>query len=248
MPARYSIVGNDTILQCDGFVLDEVAGLGAPEKGYFAWDEGRLIQCLTWRSSYGDEEATASALYKALLGGRILKGRRAKDRHSSILSLPSTFAGASPQFKRREWNWLADQQGYYFKWEEWRYANDGLMLGTRTLGSYFTDVIPEGAEEVTYMEVYSTVCRMVMERRFMLTTKGHFGWAPDNAYDYRELNQARVGDLVAIIYGCSTPLVIRPYGGQFQIVGEAYVEGFMDGEAVGHLNSSNFQIKTFSFC
>jgi hypothetical protein len=248
MPARYSIVGNDTILQCDGFVLDEVAGLGAPEKGYFAWAEGRLIQCLTWRSSYGDEEATASALYKALLGGRILKGRRAKDRHSSILSLPSTFAGAGPQFKRRGWNWLADQQGYYFKWEKWRYANDGLMLGTRTLGSYFTDVIPEGAEEVTYMEVYSTVCRMVMERRFMLTTKGHFGWAPDDAYDYREVNQARVGDLIAIIYGCSTPLVIRPCGGQFQIVGEAYVEGFMDGEAVGHLHTSDFQIKTFSFC
>jgi hypothetical protein len=89
---------------------------------------------------------------------------------------------------------------------------------------------------------------MVMERRFMLTTKGHFGWAPDDAYDYREVNQARVGDLIAIIYGCSTPLVIRPCGGQFQIVGEAYVEGFMDGEAVGHLHSSDFQIKTFSFC
>lgn len=248
MPARCSILDNNTILQCNGFVLDEVAGLGAPEHGYFAWAKERLIQCATWRSSYGDEKATASALYKALLGNRILKGKRAEGRHSSVLSLPSTFTAAVSQFKRRGWNWLTSQECYYFKWEKWRYANNDLMLGTKTLRSYFTDVIPEDAEEVTYMEVYSTVCRMVMERRFMLTRKGYFGWAPDNAYDGCEMNQARVGDLVAIIHGCSTPLVIRPCGDKFQVVGEAYVEGFMDGEAMGLLHSGDYQIKTFSFC
>src|SRR5262249_37791784 len=36
MAARYLILDDDfKILQCDGFLLDEVAGLGAPEYGYF---------------------------------------------------------------------------------------------------------------------------------------------------------------------------------------------------------------------
>jgi hypothetical protein len=236
------------ILQCDGFLLDEVAGLGAPENGYFNWANERLVQCATWRISYGDEKATASALYKALLGARILKGKRVEDRHSAVLSLPSTFKAAFSQFERRGWIWLASQKGYYFKWEEWRHANDNLMLGTRTLRSYFTDMIPKDAEELTYMEIYSTVCRMVMERRFMLTKKGYFGWAPDNAYDGSEMNQTQVGDLIAIIYGCSTPLVIRPCGDKFQVVGEAYVEGFMDGEAMGLLHRGDCQMKTFHFC
>ena len=248
MPAHYSILDSDLkLLQCDGFLLDEVAGLGAPEDGFFHWARKRLVQCATWRSSYGDEEATASALYKALLGARILKGKRAEGRHSAVSSLPSTFQAAFPQFKRREWIWLAGQEGYYFKWEQWRRAHDHLMLGSRTLRSYFTDLIPEDAQEPTYVEIYSTVCRMVKERRFMLTKNGYFGWAPDNAYG-GETDQARIGDLIAIIYGCSTPLVIRPCGDKFQVVGEAYVECFMDGEAIDLLHRGDCQMMTFLFC
>lgn len=248
MAARNLILDDFKTLECDGLLLDEIAGLGAPEFGYFGWEGERLVQCPTWRSSYGNDEATANALYKAILGARILKGNRAEDRHSAVLSLPSTFKAAMPQFQRRGWNWLAGQQGYYFKWEEWRHANDTLMLGTRPLRSYFTDVIPEDAEETTIMEVYSTVCRMVMERRFMLTKNGYFGWAPDNAYDDNLKNQTRLGDLIAIIYGCSTPLVIRPCEDKFQIVGEAYVEGFMDGEAIGDSHRGSFHMKRFVFC
>ncbi|KAF1999093.1 HET-domain-containing protein [Amniculicola lignicola CBS 123094] len=249
IPACYSFLeDNLNILQCDGFLLDEIAGLGAPEYGYFDWSKERLVQCASWRSSYGDQEATASALYKALLGGRTIKGKKVEDRHSALLSLPSTFRAAFSQFKRRGWSWLAGQEGYYFKWQRWRHANDNLMLGTRPLKSYFTDVLPKDAEEVTYMEVYSTACRMVMERRFMLTKNGYLGWAPDNAYESSEMNQARVGDVIAIIHGCSTPLVIRPYGSKFQVVGEAYVEGFMDGEAMDILRHSNCQPKMFDFC
>lgn len=249
MAAHYSFLGNEVnILQCDGFLLDEIAGLGAPEDGYFDWAKKRLVQCATWRSSYGDEEATASALYKALLGARIVKGKRVEGRHAAVLSLPSTFQAALPQFQRRGWTWLASQGGYYFKWEKWRRAHDHLMLGSRTLRSYFTDVIPEDGQERTYMETYSTVCRMVMERRFMLTKKGYFGWAPDNAYDARQRNHARIGDLIAIIYGCSTPLVIRPSGDKFQVIGEAYVESFMDGEAIDLLQRGDCQMMKFLFC
>jgi hypothetical protein len=43
----------------------------------------------------------------------------------------------------------------------------------------------------------------------MTTVKGYLGWAPDNKFGDDEA-QAKKGDLVAIIFGCSAPLVIRP--------------------------------------
>lgn len=60
-------------------------------------------------------------------------------------------------------------------------------------------------------------------RRLMITENGIVGMAPC---------RARPGDVVAILFGCSIPLVLRkdaPQGG-WQVVGEAYAHGFMNGE------------------
>jgi hypothetical protein len=61
-------------------------------------------------------------------------------------------------------------------------------------------------------------------------------------------SQARRGDLIAIIFGCSTPLVIRPHGRYFKVVGEGYVQGVMNGEAMDHLKEGRFQVQEFTFC
>lgn len=166
------------------------------------------------------------------------------------MSLPSTFQAARPQFERRGWTWLANRGGYYFKWERWRHAHNGFMLGERALGSYFTDTMPEDAEESTFVEIFCGIERMVKERRFMLTRNGRFGWAPDDAFDDTNdyENQARAGDLIAIVFGCSTPLVIRRSGDQFQVVGEAYVEGMMDGDALRLIEDGKCKMQAFTFC
>jgi hypothetical protein len=55
------------------------------------------------------------------------------------------------------------------------------------------------------------------------------GFAPPKTED---------GDVVVILFGCSVPVVLRPTGngpdtsGEFQFVGEAYIHGRMDGEAL----------------
>ena len=45
---------------------------------------------------------------------------------------------------------------------------------------------------------------------------------------------ARKGDRVAVICGAETPFILRRLGvgPQFQVVGESYVYGLMDGEAI----------------
>lgn len=43
------------------------------------------------------------------------------------------------------------------------------------------------------------------------------------------------GDIIAVPLGCRTPIVIREEGGKdrrFQFVGDAYLDGYMDGQAI----------------
>ena len=58
-------------------------------------------------------------------------------------------------------------------------------------------------------------------RRPFLTQQGYLGLAPTHAKE---------GDLVAILFGAVQPFVLRRSGEQYELVGEAYVYGIMDGE------------------
>lgn len=60
-------------------------------------------------------------------------------------------------------------------------------------------------------------------RRLMVTNEGIVGTAPC---------RAREGDVVAVLFGCSIPLVLRNRGEReaWQVIGEGYAHGYMDGE------------------
>jgi hypothetical protein len=56
---------------------------------------------------------------------------------------------------------------------------------------------------------------------------GSIGLGPPNA---------KVGDVVCILYGCTVPCLLRLKGGaEYEFIGEAYVYSYMDGEAVSTL-------------
>lgn len=248
IPGVYRFSEDWRYIHCDGFVLDAVGGLGAPERDSFDWDPARIFPCPSWRSAYGDREKTSNALLGALLGLHFSDHGGSQLHNLALSSLPSTFRSGFPQFAERGWRWLAHQGGYYYKWENWRGAHNSFVLGEETISSFFTDTILENVDESAYVDAYCNAREMVMERRFMLTKKGYLGWAPDNVLESDEQNHTRIGDLVAVVFGCSTPLIIRPRGERFEVVGEAYVQGFMNGEALQLIDSDECQVQTFSFC
>ncbi|KAM7213941.1 Heterokaryon incompatibility protein (HET) domain containing protein [Rhypophila decipiens] len=83
-------------------------------------------------------------------------------------------------------------------------------------------------------------------KRLLVTSTGLLGMAP---------RTAKKGDVVCVLLGCSIPLVLRAggdadftaegheqglAGGQqrrYTVIGEAYVDGYMNGEAVEHVNT-----------
>lgn len=63
----------------------------------------------------------------------------------------------------------------------------------------------------------------LQRRSFFTTLKGYIGLGPSST---------ERGDLICILYGCKKPLVLRPQGEHFVVVGECYVHGLMFGEAM----------------
>ncbi len=70
-------------------------------------------------------------------------------------------------------------------------------------------------------------------RRMCVTKKGFVGMVPPLTVA-RDENVTRRGDVVFLVRGADVPFVLRPIGEEkdkrFQLVGEAYIHGVMDGE------------------
>ena len=81
-------------------------------------------------------------------------------------------------------------------------------------------------EMLSTTDYHSSVNQAMHRRSFVSTQRGRIGLVPD---------RARVGDLICVLYNVSVPLVLRPRAYDekiFELVGESYVHGLMQGEAL----------------
>jgi hypothetical protein len=60
-------------------------------------------------------------------------------------------------------------------------------------------------------------------RTLFVIEKGFMGLGPD---------RIQKGDVVAVFHGAWTPFILRPFGEEFRLVGDCYISGLMDGEAL----------------
>lgn len=75
--------------------------------------------------------------------------------------------------------------------------------------------------------------QMATGRRFCVTESGRTGWVHGNAV---------AGDLVSVLCGFAVSVLVRSYEDAFRVIGQCYVEGIMDGEAVEAANDRMRQI------
>ena len=79
---------------------------------------------------------------------------------------------------------------------------------------------------------------MNLNDRIFSTNKGYVGKI---CYSDRIRNE----DLVCILLGCPTPMVLRRIVDHYDYVGDVYVAGIMYGEAMDALNDGKFQLQDF---
>jgi len=72
-------------------------------------------------------------------------------------------------------------------------------------------------------EIYWAASRFCMGRKLFSTREGMLGLGP---------SILREGDLCCVLIGAPVPFVLRPFGAQHKLVGEAYVHSVMKGEAM----------------
>jgi hypothetical protein len=86
-------------------------------------------------------------------------------------------------------------------------------------------VIKSRTRESFQMDRFMDYIRLLQkERKFLRTGEGYIGTGPC---------QTKAGDKVVILYGSFLPYVLREHGeGRYLLVGEAYIDGIMHGEAL----------------
>jgi hypothetical protein len=74
-----------------------------------------------------------------------------------------------------------------------------------------------------FHEAFHRVHSVCKSKSFFVTNDGYIGLGPPGA---------TTGDRICVVLGCDVPLVIRPAGSRFVVVGACYVYGMMKGELV----------------
>lgn len=106
----------------------------------------------------------------------------------------------------------------------------------------FAGIGDDMGPEVARQLLQDSFAKYMMGRCFCITDSGSLGLGSGG--------MAR-GDVVVVPYGCSTPVLLRPEGYSFEygddqrtqeyrFVGDAYIHGYMDGEAMEQGSSEKF--------
>ncbi|PMD22513.1 HET-domain-containing protein [Hyaloscypha hepaticicola] len=96
----------------------------------------------------------------------------------------------------------------------------------------------------TVAEFLRRVQEVIWNRHMIRTKGGRLGLVRDDV---------RPGDKVCILYGCSVPVIIRQVAAQlryrdyYRFLGESYVHGVMNGEAIAVQNRDELPLCTFEF-
>jgi hypothetical protein len=56
------------------------------------------------------------------------------------------------------------------------------------------------------------------------------------------------GDIVTVLAGCKAPVILRPIGKNYEVVGDAYIDIFMDGEAMEGFSGDYDELESFVLC
>jgi hypothetical protein len=251
--AKVKFYNNLKEMCADGVILDEIDGLGGLE-GCVTRCTSRECQELGHKFTQIQQHQSQSPKAKQRSDLEILEAvvkSLALDRKNKYL-----------QFRAPK-HYTSDFLMLYHSYVEgkavdeiipsWFKENKELLIGERTLGQILDDIIaseafsslpppiPQGSLPPDGTEpCFTRFCDTVHKkgRRLMVTNEGLIGVAAC---------RARQGDVIAILFGSSIPIILRRIGSReaWKVIGEAYVHGYMNGEVEKLVTAGKRNVKTF---
>ncbi|KAH7382002.1 heterokaryon incompatibility protein-domain-containing protein [Cadophora sp. MPI-SDFR-AT-0126] len=224
------------ILTALGICVDVIDGLGSPD--WATSREYKLQQTKSQESAYNPGPATLEAFSRTLIGDSSIRHKP----HTGLDTL-AVFIRCCQDVIDREQEDQAVREERKTMFNVWYDCHRDFSMGGRSLREWVTSVnfdfqFSGDMETAKERYIHKLSVTHGPSRRLMTTSKGFIGLA---------VNSCMPGDLVCVIYGCSTPVLLRRIGDHCIFLGEAYLHGIMNGEAIdglqrGELNEEAFLI------
>jgi hypothetical protein len=211
-------------LSVAGIIFDTIDGLSATE------DEAvnRVVQPTSKENPFGSLHNYRDVLWRTFLGNRDHEFNTPSpsgidDDFRPLIDVPlPEYGGHLPA----PWN-----KSFYSFVE----TNKDFMINGRRLETYFVNegrrepLMPDASSvrimKRTLLDSVTRADTLLHRRRLVTTNAGLVGLVP---------RASKRGDIVAVLFGCREPLVLRPCVSQmkscYQVVGSCYVHTVMEGE------------------
>jgi Heterokaryon incompatibility protein (HET) len=235
---------HDDILICEGIYIDTLDGLGHGllDKSSSAKDSHPENPT----SIYSDDEATFSAIWRSLISDVRYFANSSFERAPEVMG---------HLFIKKCCNWenvFLNKDHPQFKpdkvihpdisiFEVWFMENRLLEIAGRTIREWAGERLGlcevDETDRILNASFERTMRKKIYGRRLMTTETGYIGLGP---------LASRKGDKVCVLFGCSTPVVLRPLpNGGYKFIGECYVHGIMEGEAIAMLEKEELVKQPF---
>ncbi|KAI0436531.1 heterokaryon incompatibility protein-domain-containing protein [Xylaria telfairii] len=103
--------------------------------------------------------------------------------------------------------------------------------------AYKTLLCQSTADVASDGNIYRLHLDAAHNRRILFTDKAYIALGP---------SRTEIGDLICILFGGATPMILRPFGDTYRFIGECYVYDLMNGEAVRDWQQGNFCLENFN--
>lgn len=199
-------------LGCTGLSFDIVDGVGVMHRRerstWMSTSSGDVIpvQPRSDQNAYAGTEGATTALWKTLTANRDVNGEAAPEFYAELLRPKQD-----------------PSHGSLVYITEFVSSNAKLNVFGKQLADYFNFEHAESDRNSrpTSYDAANQARRCLESRKLITTVKGYLALAPIHT---------KQGDVVSLLFGCSTPMVLRPIGNHYQLIGETYVHGIMSGE------------------
>lgn len=222
------------LLSCQGYAFDIVDGVSHAEDNSWSGvsDPSPVSQPRSGRCAYKDDDAVLEALWRSVTINQRADGGLPDAAYGGTLAASFVAAEGRPNSVS-----LFDRHcARIGPFELFGETVSKRMARAVAAGGPLPP--PTSSSPITLTIMENWVGTALTFHR-LLTTEA--GWAGIGSCDVAP------GDVVAILFGCSVSMVLRPLpSGSYRVLGEAYIHGIMYGEALDDLMSKNPQPETFN--
>ena len=197
---------DDNVLALTGIEVDTVQSYGdrlaSYGIGFRTYQEEREFVMAAWNIHSAQESAQQASPYSS----------KAEILHAFTMTLTAGLSNRSipadqdPRYPNDAARWFSEHLKNRIPTSSWKQ-------------SLAWAVLPK-ADPGRFHEAFARAC---LDRRFFVTQGGYMGIGPKTV---------KGGDRIVVLFGGKVPYILRPSGRRFKFVGDAYIPGLMDGQAV----------------